>query len=219
MDADSIIEFEDGEQSHEETIAMFQSMINSGMAWKLQGSYGRCSGGRSLRMQELRTKGVAMVKSKHGHQVHCAPHLRIALLPEVAKHTVARICKLVRQRNIEFDAIACRGLSGLLIAPIVAMRLKKTLLCVRKGEKTHSTYPVEGDTKAKTYVILDGFIDTGSTVSAIVGAIKTFNTEARCIGFIAYKQLGGKAPIDECYDRAFLSPAEMQDECEEALAI
>jgi hypothetical protein len=41
MDADSIIEFEDGQQSHDDTIAMFQSMINSGMAWKLQGSYGR----------------------------------------------------------------------------------------------------------------------------------------------------------------------------------
>jgi hypothetical protein len=41
MDADSIIEFEDGEQSHDDTIAMFQSMINSGMAWKLQDSYGR----------------------------------------------------------------------------------------------------------------------------------------------------------------------------------
>ena len=160
-----------------------------------------------------------MVRSKHDHQVHCAGHLRTALLPDVAKHTVARICKLVRQRNIEFDAIACRGLSGLLIAPIVAMRLKKTLLCVRKGEETHSTYPVEGDAKAKTYVILDDFIDSGSTVSAIVDAIKTFNTEARCIGFIAYKRLNDKEPIDECYSRAFLSPAEMQDECEEALAI
>jgi hypothetical protein len=37
----SVIDYEDGQQSHDDTIAMFQSMINSGMAWKLQGSYGR----------------------------------------------------------------------------------------------------------------------------------------------------------------------------------
>ena len=160
-----------------------------------------------------------MIKTKHDHQVTCASHLRTALLPDVAKHTVARVCKLVRQRNIQFDAIACRGLSGLLIAPIVAMRLKKTLLCVRKGEKTHSPQNVEGDAKAKTYVILDDFIDSGETVSAIVDGIKVFNAEARCIGYIAYKRLNDKEPIEECYDRAFLSPAELQNECEEAINI
>lgn len=38
---EAIIAIEDGTIEQDERIAEFQSMINSGMAWKLQGSYGR----------------------------------------------------------------------------------------------------------------------------------------------------------------------------------
>ena len=39
--ADDIIAYEEGELDEESTIAMFQKAINSGLAWKLQGNYGR----------------------------------------------------------------------------------------------------------------------------------------------------------------------------------
>jgi hypothetical protein len=38
---DLIIKYEQGELGEEETIQFFQELINSGMAWKLQGHYGR----------------------------------------------------------------------------------------------------------------------------------------------------------------------------------
>ena len=38
---DEMIAFEEGEQSQEDTINMFQRLINSGLAWRLQGFYGR----------------------------------------------------------------------------------------------------------------------------------------------------------------------------------
>lgn len=38
---DKIIAFEEGELDREETIELFQELINSGLAWKLQGAYGR----------------------------------------------------------------------------------------------------------------------------------------------------------------------------------
>lgn len=38
---DEMMAFENGEQSREDTIAMFQKLINSGLAWRLQGFYGR----------------------------------------------------------------------------------------------------------------------------------------------------------------------------------
>jgi len=36
-----IIEFESGESSEEEIIELFQHLVDTGMAWTLQGSYGR----------------------------------------------------------------------------------------------------------------------------------------------------------------------------------
>lgn len=38
---DDIIAFEKGELDEEKTLALFQSLVNSGLAWTLQGSYGR----------------------------------------------------------------------------------------------------------------------------------------------------------------------------------
>lgn len=36
-----IIEYESGELSDEETVELFSMLIKNGMAWTLQGSYGR----------------------------------------------------------------------------------------------------------------------------------------------------------------------------------
>lgn len=40
-DVGQIMAFEAGELEDEEVIELFQGLINSGMAWRLQGSYGR----------------------------------------------------------------------------------------------------------------------------------------------------------------------------------
>jgi hypothetical protein len=38
---DQILAYEGGEMSEEDTITFFQEMIDSGVVWQLQGSYGR----------------------------------------------------------------------------------------------------------------------------------------------------------------------------------
>jgi len=41
MTVDKIIAYEQGELTQEEVIELFQELVNSGLAWSLQGSYGR----------------------------------------------------------------------------------------------------------------------------------------------------------------------------------
>lgn len=38
---DQIIAFEQGDLDEDATIALFQALVNSGLAWQLQGAYGR----------------------------------------------------------------------------------------------------------------------------------------------------------------------------------
>jgi hypoxanthine phosphoribosyltransferase len=72
-------------------------------------------------------------------------------------------------------AIAFRGMSGAMIAPILCRDLKKSPILIRK-ESSHSSYTVEHWLQKSTeYIIIDDFVNTGETIKTIIREIKEEN--------------------------------------------
>lgn len=79
------------------------------------------------------------------------------------------MAKEINKCDIKFGAIACRGVSGMVIAPALAIELKKDLIICRK-EDAHSRSAIEGRMWSN-YIIVDDFIESGRTVIDIMRAI------------------------------------------------
>jgi hypothetical protein len=92
-------------------------------------------------------------------------------------------------KEIEFDTLVFRGFSGAVVGPTVALQLRKPWALVRKpGDTAHSGRRMEGGVAGK-YVILDDFIDTGTTINAIVEAVSIVSPcRTECVGVVLYEQ-------------------------------
>jgi len=112
-------------------------------------------------------------------------HSKYAFTPK----RIEKIIESARMKlaGIEFDSFAFRGMSGALIASVLAREMKKTLIMVRK-ESSHSMRSVEGDFGAKRYVIIDDFIESGDTCVEIVREITSkINGGIECAAIALYQ--------------------------------
>lgn len=117
-----------------------------------------------------------------------AYYLKEAMDREDRKQALRWLGQVMREIDKEtpFDAVAVTGLSGLLMGPVVADRLGKGIIVVRKeGEKNHSGYAIESSVSGK-YVIVDDFISTGATIRRIVD-----NVGEGCVGICLYAKRRG----------------------------
>ncbi len=90
---------------------------------------------------------------------------------------------------VEFDSIAATGLSGIVFAAALSVKIGKPAIYVRKLETphTHSSRTVEGPDSIYSFVIVDDFVSTGATVRRIVGAVAgQYGESAKCVGVYAY---------------------------------
>lgn len=98
-------------------------------------------------------------------------------LPRAEADETIRLC-IEELSKIDFDAIAFCGMSGALIAPVLAHKMGKELLMVRKNagnDGSHSAKFVEGYVRAnQKVVIIDDLISTGATLQNIVRGLNQF---------------------------------------------
>ena len=121
-------------------------------------------------------------------------YLTSLFCPERLETVIDDVVKMIG--DTKFDAIACRGMSGSLVASIVSLRLKKPLIIVRKQKKGHhSRFCVEGylpQFKDLKYIIIDDLVHRGITVTRIIQKIRnergrgSFKYLTECVGLYLY---------------------------------
>lgn len=123
-----------------------------------------------------------------------AHHLRFLFDATRRNITIDLVLKEIEAQKYDFNAIAVRGTSGLLMGAIIAHILGKELCIVRKdGEGSHSMYRVEGPTGiVPKFLIIDDCVDSGATVVHILVAMKASAADAKCVGAIMYNRLADK---------------------------
>lgn len=128
-------------------------------------------------------------------------YLRPVLVPEQCKVVIRKMVRMIKQSEIKFDTIAFRGMSGALIAPVIADRLGKDVVMIRKDDGNHSGYRVEGRICAKNYIIIDDLISTGETLRLIIRTLNekrdsTIDHIPNCVGIFLYSDSRGDDGLD-----------------------
>lgn len=90
-------------------------------------------------------------------------------------------------KDLDYDSIVVRGLSGTIMGSCLAHRLKKNLVVVRKGEECHG-YSLEYNDFPKKYIILDDLVSSGDTIRSIKDRMDRIldSISSRCMGIYLY---------------------------------
>lgn len=119
------------------------------------------------------------------HAEYLTPIFDKILFGEVVDSAIANLSKWGEHK---FDAIACTGISGLAVAAPVSYILDKYLIVVRKQiEDSHSAFNVETSILNGNYIIIDDFIETGTTINDIILNINGLSSnDLNLVGIYTY---------------------------------
>ena len=138
-------------------------------------------------------KTLPVLLPKDGFTKHGQEYSNFAYIDPVGIVTAA----MKRLADIQFDTFVCRGLSGVLVAPLLARAMSKNFLIVRKpDEKSHSVSRVEG-TFGEKWIFVDDFIGSGATFNACEQAVDALRTKTTFVGTYQYQT----DPVEERFRR------------------
>ncbi len=119
-------------------------------------------------------------------------------IPTTINEIIYRLKKEIKN-GLEFNSIACCGISGSILAGAIAAKLGVDVVVVRKPNDSngqiggsHSSWRVEGRYGNVQYIIIDDFIDSGGTIRYIIDEIKRENNKFKnnsiscCKGVVLY---------------------------------
>lgn len=101
--------------------------------------------------------------------------------------TVENCVDLLTEKDVRFDTIAVRGMSGILVGAPLAMDLEKDIIIIRKDEDmTHSCSKAEGWGFNQKILIVDDFIESGNTIDHIYETIIETCDSPKIVGILLY---------------------------------
>jgi hypothetical protein len=145
---------------------------------------------KSVDIYDEDNKVIVMNDDYFSHQG--SPHILSSICPSRREYIIPQLVKNITNFGLSaFDAIAFRGMSGALVAPIVGYLLGKPVVLVRRGENSHSKYLVEGLHEVNRYIIIDDLISSGTTINTILQMMRNrheseFLTPHECVGIFLY---------------------------------
>jgi orotate phosphoribosyltransferase-like protein len=125
-------------------------------------------------------------RTEDGKWLQGCEHTTILLNRKIKNKIIYQTTSDLKNNEIYFDSIVCCGISGLLVAPIVADNLKKNLVIIRKkNDKRYSPFQYEG-VVPQNYIIVDDLICSGETVKHIINTISEDCPNAKCLGVYCF---------------------------------
>jgi orotate phosphoribosyltransferase len=131
--------------------------------------------------------------------IKCTCYITSVFEPAAQKVVVKELCRLLRDKKFKnVNCIVGCGLSGTPLASIVAHKLGKMLTIIRKGEKAHTSFEIEGIPVHDNmrYVIIDDLISSGDTIKRINNVIHKEVYDAEFVGLLLYHHSVGYKPTE-----------------------
>ena len=113
--------------------------------------------------------------------VKSSPHGKLNYNHVDRREVIDRIVKRLKPLSDDFDAIVVCGASMMLISSVVAYKMNKNLILVRKiNDDNYSGYMVEG-LHHQRYIFIDDLISSGKTLKYVLGAVNKFMNGCECV--------------------------------------
>lgn len=124
------------------------------------------------------------------------------------RKTIKKICDALIKKGVKFDSFVGRGVSGITVASMLAYRMNKNLVVVRKDKhNSHSNLMVEGIIHDRhTFIIVDDFIETGSTIDTISLKIEPYG---KIKGVVLYNSMSYKKYNQQAIEQKILYQTNM----------
>ena len=124
----------------------------------------------------------------------CVSHLEQVLDRKQVRKTVKQLKIGISKSKVQFDTIACRGISGLAIASLIARDLNKQVAVIRTVKSKHRGHTVEVFEVPKKYIIIDDLISSGDTMNEIHASMRRRYYKIQIVHIFLYDKYADDKP-------------------------